>query len=219
MTRRIVAALSVVALVATLLVGVSAPAKAQTPTKLTNATGCGTNLGDQIGLDSAILAFAPITKEYGVRVDCVIGAAPMDLGFFVLPFNFVAATSANLIIEIQTIGLGITVGFNARLKGGTVDTCLFGTNIQLTGVNPNKARVECISLRTGLKDNSLDWGQLFQITNNTYDMTGFDPGYVNGMQPFRGLGGLLSILNPIITPLIKAIIPGPLTENVRVFAS
>jgi hypothetical protein len=219
MTRRIVAALSVFALVATLLVGVSAPAKAQAPTKLTNATGCGTNLGNLIDLDSAILAFAPITKEYGVRVDCVVGAAPIDLGFFVLPFNFVAATSAFLIVEVQTIGLGITVGATARLKGGTVDTCLFGTNIQLTGVNPNKARVECIALRTGLKNNSLDWGQLLQITNSNFDLVGWNPGSVNGMQPFRGLGGLLSILNPIITPLIQAIIPGPLTEDVRVFAS
>jgi hypothetical protein len=214
--RRIVAVAATLGLAATMLVGVSQPAQAQAPTVLTNATGCGTNVGSKIGLDSALLGIAGTTRSYdNVRIDCVINAAPIDLFFFVLPFNFVTATSAAVSLEVKSKGFIVTTDFEVRLKFGIVDACLFGTNIQLTGVNPNRAGVQCIGIRSSVGEGA---GGLFEFSGPQFDVVSGNPGRVNGLQPFKGFDGILGLLNGIIVPLIQGFVPGPLTSNVSVQA-
>lgn len=203
-------------LTATLLVGVAQPAQAQTPTVLTNATGCGTNIGSKIGIDSAILAIAGTTKSYdNVQIECAINVAPIDLFFFVLPFNFVAATSAIASIEIKTTGFLITSGFQARLKSATIDACLFGTNIQLIGVNPNRAALQCMGFRSQIGEGATSF---LEFSGPQFDIIAGSPGSVNGLQPFKGFDGILGLLNGVLLPLLQGIIPGPITNNVSVQA-
>lgn len=214
--RRFVAAAATLGLVATLLVGAAQPAQAQTPapTVLTNATGCGTNLGSKIGLDSALLGIAGTTRTFSnVRIECAINVAPIDLFFFVLPFNFVTATSAAVTLEVKSSGFIVSTGFEAKLKTGVVDACLFGTNIQLTGVNPNRAALQCFGIRSQIGEGA---NSFLEFSNPQFDIISGNPGTVNGLQPFQGFDGILGLLDGILVPIVRGIVPGPITGNVTV---